>query len=146
MSRNGQSGTVLFVDDYAHHPTEVEAMLDRRGWRLGPALVVVFQPHLYSRTRDLADGFARALSTPMCRGLADLPAARDAHRWRHRRDDRREAHHCGHRDVHYVQDKADLPAELAALTKPGDLVMTMGAGDIWRYGDAFLESLTAEAS
>ncbi|MFN3597340.1 MAG: UDP-N-acetylmuramate--L-alanine ligase [Rubricoccaceae bacterium] len=144
----GQSGTVLVVDDYAHHPTEVEATLAAaaHGW---PArrIVAVFQPHLYSRTRDLADDFARAFYDANVLVLTGIYGARetpiegvDGQMLADK------ARSYGHRDVHYVPDKADLPAYLAALCRPGDLVVTMGAGDVHRYGQAFLEALREGAA
>ena len=148
VERDGQSGTVLLVDDYAHHPTEVEATLTAaaRGWA-DRRIVAVFQPHLYSRTQDLADEFARAFYDADVLVLTDVfPAREEPIPGVTGEMVALKARQFGHRDVHYVQDKADLPAELAALTRPGDLVLTMGAGDVWRYGDAFLESLTLEAS
>ncbi len=144
VTHGGRTGTVLLVDDYAHHPTEVEATLTAaaRGWA-ERRIVAVFQPHLFSRTRDLADEFARAFYDADVLVLTDVFPAREepipgvsgemiADR----------ARQFGHRDVHYVQDKADLPAQLSAITRPGDLVLTMGAGDVWRFGDAFLDTLS----
>jgi UDP-N-acetylmuramate--alanine ligase len=138
-------GTVLVVDDYAHHPTEVAATLAAaaKGWP-ERRVVAVFQPHLYTRTRDLADDFARAFYDADVLVLTDIYGAREepiegvdgqllvdlARRY-------------GHRDVHYVAEKAELPAYLVGLTRPGDLVVTMGAGDVWRYGARFLDALTS---
>ncbi|MDX1419187.1 MAG: UDP-N-acetylmuramate--L-alanine ligase [Rubricoccaceae bacterium] len=137
-------GSVLLVDDYAHHPTEVAATLEAaaRGWP-ECRVVAVFQPHLYSRTRDLAEDFARAFYDADVLVLTDIYGAREeplegvdgsllvdlARRY-------------GHRDVHYVEEVAELPAYLVGLTRPGDLVVTMGAGDVWRYGEQFLTALT----
>ena len=135
-------GSVLVVDDYAHHPTEVEATLEAaaRGWP-ERRVVAVFQPHLYSRTRDLQHEFARAFYDADVLILTDVFPARE---------EPIEgitgellaglARQYGHRDVHYVQDKHGLPARLAELTRAGDLVVTMGAGDIYTFGDAFLAS------
>ena len=140
----GEAGGILLVDDYAHHPTEVAATLAAaaKGWP-ERRVVAVFQPHLYSRTRDLADDFARAFYDADVLVLTDIYGAREepiagvdgqflvdlARRY-------------GHRDVHYVGEKAELPAYLVGLTRPGDLVVTMGAGDVWRYGERFLDALT----
>ena len=139
------AGTVLVVDDYAHHPTEVEATLQAaaRGWP-ERRIVAVFQPHLYSRTRDLADDFARAFYDADVLVLTDVYPAREEPipgvTGEMLADLAREV---GHRDVHYVPVKTDLPDALLGLAHPGDLVITMGAGDIHRYGQAFLDRLTA---
>src|SRR5690606_33003209 len=137
----GSARDTLVVDDYAHHPTEIAATLAAaaKGWP-ERRVVAVFQPHLYSRTRDLADDFARAFYDADVLVLTDIYGAREepiagvdgqllvdlARRY-------------GHRDVHYVGEKAELPAYLVGLTRPGDLVVTMGAGDVWRYGERFLD-------
>ncbi|MEM1117358.1 MAG: UDP-N-acetylmuramate--L-alanine ligase [Bacteroidota bacterium] len=141
-------GTVLVVDDYAHHPTEVEATLDAavNGWP-ERRVVAVFQPHLYSRTRDLAEDFARAFDD------ADVLVVTDVYPAREQPIEGVTgqlvadlARQFGHRDVHYVSQKGALPAFLQGVVQGGDLVVTMGAGDVWRYGQAFLDSLeTAEA-
>jgi UDP-N-acetylmuramate--alanine ligase len=139
----GEAAGVLVVDDYAHHPTEVAATLAAaaKGWP-ERRIVAVFQPHLYSRTRDLADDFARAFYDADVLVLTDVYGARE---------DPIEgvdgallvdlARRYGHRDVHYVAEKTELPAYLVGLTRPGDLVVTMGAGDVWRYGERFLDAL-----
>ncbi len=140
----GSARDTLVVDDYAHHPTEIAATLAAaaKGWP-ERRVVAVFQPHLYSRTRDLADDFARAFYDADVLVLTDIYGAReepldgvDGHLLVDL------ARRYGHRDVHYVPDKAELPAFLVGLTRPGDLVVTMGAGDVWRYGQAFLDQLT----
>ena len=138
------AGTVLVVDDYAHHPTEVEATLQAaaRGW---PArrVVAVFQPHLYSRTRDLADEFARAFYDADVLVLTDVYPAREEPIPGVTGEMLADlARGVGHRDVHYVPEKTDLPATLASLVRSGDMVVTMGAGDIHRYGQALLDQLS----
>ena len=139
----GGAASVLVVDDYAHHPTEVEATLTAaaRGWP-DRRVVAVFQPHLYSRTRDLADEFARAFYDADVLVVTDVYPAREAPIEGVSGQTIADlARQYGHRNVHYVADKAALPAALGDLARPGDLVVTMGAGDVWRYGAAFLESL-----
>ena len=138
-----EGGSVLLVDDYAHHPTEIAATLEAaaRGWP-ERRVVAVFQPHLYSRTRDLADDFARAFYDADVLVLTDIYGAREEP------VDGVDGmllvtltRRSGHRDVHYVADKAELPTFLHDLVRAGDLVVTMGAGDVWQYGQALLEKL-----
>jgi len=139
----GEVGGTLVVDDYAHHPTEIVATLAAaaRGWP-DRRVIAVFQPHLYSRTRDLLDDFARAFDNADTLVITDVYGAREepiegisgqilAER----------ATRHGHRDVHYVPDKVDLPKYLVRLSSDNDLVITMGAGDVWQYGNAFLKAL-----
>lgn len=144
----GGGAPVTVVDDYAHHPTEIVATLDAatHGWPQR-RLVAVFQPHLYSRTRDLAEDFARAFDDADVLVLTDIYPAREAPIEGITGDLLPGlARAYGHRDVHYVPNKADLPAALAALVQPGDLVVTMGAGDIWRAGEGLLAELGVPAS
>ncbi|MEX1054584.1 MAG: cyanophycin synthetase, partial [Rhodothermales bacterium] len=141
----GEHNGILVVDDYAHHPTEVSATLAaaNEGWS-DRRIVAVFQPHLYSRTRDFKEGFARAFFNADVLVVTDVFGSRE---------EPLEgvsgkmladlAIKFGHRNVKYVADKEDLPDFLMSMVKPGDTVITMGAGDIWRYGRKFLEKLSA---
>ena len=142
---DGSAGTVLLVDDYAHHPTEVEATLAAaaRGWS-NRRIVAVFQPHLYSRTQDLAEEFARAFYDADVLVVTDVfPAREEPIPGVTGQMVADLARQVGHRDVHYVSQKGALPAYLQGITEPGDLVLTMGAGDVWRFGEAFLRDLEA---
>lgn len=137
------NGGIMVVDDYAHHPTEVGATLAaaRKGWP-ERRIVAVFQPHLYSRTRDMHEEFGSSFFDADVMVVTDIYPAREkpiegvsgqlvadvASRF-------------GHRDVHYVANKQDLPAALRQLVQAGDLVITMGAGDIYKYGEQFVASL-----
>ncbi len=140
FERKGERNDVVVVDDYAHHPTEVAATLaaarqtypDRR-------IVALFQPHLYSRTKDMATAFGAAflnadvlLVTPVYGSreapkegvtgalVADAATAR------------------GHRAARFIADRKDIPDALEWETKPGDLLLTMGAGDVLHFGEEFL--------
>jgi UDP-N-acetylmuramate--alanine ligase len=139
----GEAGDVVVIDDYAHHPTEIEATLEAAsaGWP-GRRVVAVFQPHLYSRTRDFQDGFARSFYDADVLVLTEIYGAREqpiegvsgkmladlTSRY-------------GHRDVRYLAEKDALPAYLAEVAQPGDLVITMGAGDVYKCGERFLDML-----
>jgi UDP-N-acetylmuramate--alanine ligase len=136
----GERGGVLVVDDYAHHPTEIAATLasarqvypDRR-------LVALFQPHLYSRTRDFAAAFGQALTA------ADLAIVTDVYPSREKAlpgisgalvaDAARAA---GHAAVAYVAEKSAVAEELERRLRRGDLLLTMGAGDVVRFGEEYL--------
>jgi UDP-N-acetylmuramate--alanine ligase len=144
FERLGEVNDILLIDDYAHHPTEIRATLaaarsaypDRR-------LVAVFQPHLPSRTRDNMEGFADALTAADAVYVTDIYLAREqplpgvsseilAEGIRSLRSDIA---------VAYVPDKNELPARLAADVQKGDLVLTMGAGDIRKVGEGLLATL-----
>ncbi|CAN5284868.1 UDP-N-acetylmuramate--L-alanine ligase [soil metagenome] len=122
---------VTIVDDYAHHPTEITATLQAaRAAFPGARIVAAFQPHLYSRTRDFADDFAAALSRADVVFLAEIYAAREApisgvtsavvaHGL--------ERLGC---PPQWAGARADLAAALAQHAQPGDVILTMGAGDV----------------
>lgn len=129
----GEVNGILVVDDYAHHPTEVRSTLAaaRRGWNR--RIVAVFQPHTYTRTRDFAKDFAASFTDADVLIVTDVYAARetpikgisgatiaDA------------ARAAGHPNVHYVPSLHAVPATLVNLTNKGDMVMTLGAGDVWK--------------
>jgi len=130
---------ITVVDDYAHHPTEVKATLQaaRSGWP-EKRLVAVFQPHLYSRTQQLCDEFGMSFFDADVLVVTDVYPSREAPiegvSGKMISD---AAASFGHKHVIYVPDKKDIPARLRELTSTGDMVITMGAGDIYRYGDQF---------
>ncbi len=136
-------GKLLVIDDYAHHPTEVQATIRaaRNGWP-EKRIVAVFQPHLYSRTKELYKEFGLSFFD------ADVIVVTDIYPSREKPIEgvsgkliADTAENYGHRAVHYIADKQDVPAGLKGITEPGDLIVTMGAGDIYKYGDLFVQSL-----
>lgn len=140
--KKGEVNGIAVYDDYAHHPTECKATLSgaKSGWRR--RLVCVFQPHLYTRTRDFYEEFGKAFLLSDVLVVTDVYPAREepiqgvsgeliAHA----------AKQYGHKDVHYVPDKKKIPAYLMNIVRKGDIVVTMGAGDIWKYGEEFLQLL-----
>ena len=122
------------VDDYAHHPTEVAATLEAARQTFPKArLHVVFQPHLFSRTRDQAEAFGRALLAADRAVVTDVYASRESPLPGVTGElVTRAAATSGHRSVHYCRDWQDAPALLAAEVEPGDVVLTLGAGDIYK--------------
>jgi UDP-N-acetylmuramate--alanine ligase len=131
LDRDGVKGDVMIVDDYGHHPAEIEATLDAAQRGFDRRVVVAFQPHRYTRTQALFEEFTRAFNqadvlivtevypageSPIenATGSALASAIRDH----------------GHQHVTYVADKKLVGAELRKLVRPGDLVIALGAGDI----------------
>jgi UDP-N-acetylmuramate--alanine ligase len=132
-------GGITVVDDYAHHPTEIRATLAgaKSGWRR--RLVCVFQPHLYSRTRDFYDDFGRAFFNADVLVLTDVyPAREEPIQGVNGELIANAAKGFGHKVVHYVPDKKNVPDFLVSIVQPDDIVITMGAGDIWRFGEEFV--------
>lgn len=135
-------GGITVVDDYAHHPTEIKATLAgaKAGWRR--RVVCVFQPHLYSRTRDFYDEFGRAFFNADVLVVTDVyPAREEPIQGITGELIVNAAREFGHKQVHYVPDKKDVPAFLMNIRQRGDMIITMGAGDIWKYGEEFVKNL-----
>ena len=142
----GEVGGVRVVDDYAHHPTEVAAMLRAaRGVAAGGRILVVFQPHLYSRTRIFAEEFADAFELADLALVCDVYAAREDHDpavGPHTIVDRMRT--PGRGEV--VQDKVTAARTLARRARPGDLLITVGAGDVTELGAVVLDELAARVA
>jgi UDP-N-acetylmuramate--alanine ligase len=141
LEPKGEAGGVRVLDTYAHHPTELAA--DLRAARAitagGGRVIAVFQPHLYSRTRIFAADFGAAL------GLADEAVVLDVYAAREDPEPgvtgRLVADAVPGGAAHYVPEFADVPKVVAALAAPGDLVLTMGAGDITKMGPLVLAAI-----
>lgn len=143
----GEAGGIMVIDDYAHHPTEVKATLDaiRKGWRR--RVVAVFQPHTYTRTRDFFDEFGKSFFNADIVVITDIYAARERPiQGISGEMVAQSAVGFGHRNVQYVADKAHLAAHVRELLQPGDIVVTMGAGDIWKVADELLAEIALAAA
>ena len=137
----GEKAGVLVVDDYGHHPTEIKATL-AAARTSGRRVVTLFQPHRYSRTRDLADEFARAFYGADLLLISDIYAASEdpiegitSHALAE------QVERFGHRHVEYIGALAGAAARLKEVAKPGDLVLTLGAGNVYQAGDELLKLL-----
>jgi UDP-N-acetylmuramate--alanine ligase len=139
----GDVEDVMVLDDYAHHPTEVAATLSAARGSLGRYTTAVFQPHLYSRTQLLLEEFARAFTDANRVIITEIYAAREepipgvtgallAERIRVADPEKQ---------VDFVGSREELLQRLEAETRPGDLVITMGAGDIREVGEQLVETL-----
>lgn len=140
----GEAAGVTVVDDYAHNPDKVAAVVDgasRGGWQ---RVVVVFQPHRYSRTADLWPMFANSFAGADTVVVTELDPSNEAPRpgvsGRLIADAVAGAH--PELDVHWVPDRDLLIAAVAELTRPGDVVLFLGAGDITRLAPKLIEALT----
>lgn len=150
LEPKGEAGGVRVLDSYAHHPTELAADLRAAHEVIGRAVtggtgrvIAVFQPHLYSRTRIFATEFGAAL------GLADEAVVLDIYAAREDPEPGvtgRLVADAVPGGAHYVPEFADVPKVVAALAAPGDLVLTMGAGDITRMGPLVLAEIAASAA
>jgi UDP-N-acetylmuramate--alanine ligase len=127
-----RGGSFTLIDDYGHHPTEMAATLDavRRSFP-GRRLVLAFQPHRYTRTRDLFEDFVKVLSTADALLVADVyPAGEAPIVAADGRALTRALRIGGRIEPVFVEDVSDLPAAIRAIARDGDVVLTMGAGSI----------------
>jgi UDP-N-acetylmuramate--alanine ligase len=139
------SPELIVIDDYAHHPTEVKATIQaaRAGWP-ERRIVAVFQPHLYSRTRDMYQEFGLSFFDAEILVVTDIYPSREAPiEGVDGSLISNTAKNYGHKNVHYIKDKQNLPKELKTITEKGDIIITMGAGDIYRYGEKFVNEITS---
>ncbi|MBJ6759195.1 UDP-N-acetylmuramate--L-alanine ligase [Myxococcaceae bacterium JPH2] len=140
----GESAGVTVVDDYGHHPTEVMATLAGARKAFGRRVVVAFQPHRYTRTHDLMKEFATSFNDADVLFVTSVYAAGEERIPGATGDalaDAIRAH--GHRDVTFVEKRTDLARALQERLRPGDLVLTLGAGDITQVGPELLTLLNA---
>ncbi|HSG07862.1 MAG TPA: UDP-N-acetylmuramate--L-alanine ligase [Longimicrobiales bacterium] len=143
FERLGEVQGVVVVDDYAHHPTEIRATLDAaRASFPGSRLVVVFQPHLYSRTRDFHADFGSAVSTGDVVWITDVFPAREVPipgvTGALVADAAREA---GAADVRYHEDVESLSTLVSDTLREGDVLLTLGAGSVEQVGPDVLRRL-----
>jgi len=140
----GVAKGVIVVDDYAHHPTEIEATLKgaRSGWN--KRIVCVFQPHLFSRTRDFCKEFGRSFFNSDILVVTNVYPAREEPipgvtgelvYWA--------AKEYGHKNAFYVPQEEKIPSFLLKIVKENDMVITMGAGDVYKIGTELLKMLSS---
>jgi UDP-N-acetylmuramate--alanine ligase len=138
----GEAGGVLVIDDYAHHPTEIIATLETVKSMWARRVVAIFQPHRYSRTQALWERLGRSLydadrvimtsiyaagEAPIPGVTAELVAGA--------------ALKSGHRDLVYMPDREEIVDHLLSTLEDGDLVITLGAGDVWKIGEEVLRRM-----
>ncbi len=143
----GEANGITVVDDYGHHPTEIEATLSaaKDGSR-GRRIVVVFQPHRYSRTKELMDDFVVAFNNAGLLFILDIYAASEEPMEGVTAEILTEnIKRYGHKNVSYIGDITTATEKVCKQLLPGDLVITLGAGSITRLSDEILEYLRKNA-
>lgn len=135
----GKVDDILVIDDYGHHPVEIQATLGaaRKAW--GRRTVVVFQPHRYSRVKALAHEFARSFD------MADVVVVTEIYPAGEKPIGgvtgamlAQNIKKLGHRDVTWIPKLEDIPEFLISKLQSGDMMITMGAGSVWRVGEEYL--------
>lgn len=138
FQKKGEIGGITIIDDYAHHPTEIRATLLAAGKYHARHVWCVFQPHTYTRTKALMDEFVQALSLADRIVLADIYAARETDTLGISSDDlRRKLRELG-KEAYYFPTFDEIEAFLLEKCVPGDLLITMGAGDVVKIGENLL--------
>jgi len=145
LEHKGEAGGIVVMDDYAHHPTEIMATLKaaRSVWR--KRVVAVFQPHRHTRTNALWERLGRSFYDADCVVVTSIYGAGEepipgvtaelvA----------KAAVAGGHRDVTFIPDRSKVIEHLAGILRPGDLLITLGAGDVWKVGEEMLRRLSRE--
>ena len=138
----GEAGGIMVIDDYGHHPVEILATLSaaKKGW--GRRTVVVFQPHRYSRVRALLTEFARAFYDADVLAVTDIyPAGESPLPGVTAEAVAAAIEDHGHKDVTLIKDLAQVPAWLKGRARDNDMVITLGAGSVWKAGEEFLRLL-----
>ncbi len=138
----GKAAGVTVIDDYGHHPTEIRAVLQAARQIAPSRIAVLFQPHRYSRTKGLFDEFLT------CFNDADLLYVTDVYAASEQPIEGvtgsalcRGIHDRGHKAVRFLPDRESIPREVAADLQPGDMLITLGAGDVTRFGPEILQEL-----
>ena len=140
----GKVNDTLIVDDYAHHPTEVTATLEAAKNSWNKRLIAIFQPHLFSRTKDFYKDFANSLS------LSDIVIVTDIYPAREIPINGitgelvyEELIRLGHKKTFYEPTMDRLPDLVSNISKNNDMIITLGAGTIWRYAEKIVNNLKA---
>jgi UDP-N-acetylmuramate--alanine ligase len=139
----GEVRGILVVDDYGHHPAEIHATLRAAKEGFGRRVVAIFQPHRYTRTYHLLREFFTAFYEADVLIVTDVYAAGEpVIPGVSGRQIVEGALEHGHRSVTFLPDKDAIPAFVLSVVEPGDMVITMGAGDIWQVGEEIVRRLT----
>ncbi|RME30849.1 MAG: UDP-N-acetylmuramate--L-alanine ligase, partial [Candidatus Zixiibacteriota bacterium] len=141
----GTANGITVIDDYAHHPTEINATLSTARQQFDGRIIAVFQPHLYSRTRDFLPDFVTSLAAADQCILTDIYPAREEPIPGITSDRiRQEAQKAGYDHFEYVGKKENAIEAVVSLARPGDTVLIIGAGSITHIRNDLLRRLEAE--
>jgi len=146
MEVKGEAGGIRVVDDYGHHPTEIKATLSAAKQAWGKKIVVVFQPHRYSRTKHLFNEFLGAFDQADFLFITEIyPAGEEKIKGISAQKLSNEIENHGHKNVYYVPIKEKIVDRLMGILNPGDTIIILGAGDIWQVGEELLIKLQNKA-
>ncbi|MFO0675539.1 MAG: UDP-N-acetylmuramate--L-alanine ligase [Polyangiaceae bacterium] len=147
LEKDGKKGDVLVIDDYGHHPAEVEATLDAAQRGFDRRVVVAFQPHRYTRTHALFAEFTRAFNNADVVVVTEVyPAGESPIAGANGEALAKAIRAHGHKDVIYEADKTKVADLLVAIVRPGDMIIALGAGDINAQARAFVTKLGGDGA
>ncbi len=145
MEIKGELNGITFMDDYGHHPSEIDAVLETLGRFWQGRIIVIFQPHRYTRTKLLHHEFGKVFHEADIVVITKLyPAGEKPIPGIDSSVIYEEVKKSGHKGVYLIEDKEEVKDFVLNLLKPGDLVLTLGAGDVWKIGIDILETLKNE--
>jgi len=138
----GDINGITIVDDYGHHPVEIAATLNAASYSSNKRIIVVFQPHRYTRTKLLFNDFIKAFNHSDVLIITDIyPASEERIKGVNSYNLYMEIKRHGHKDVRYIGNKEEIVEHLINVVKSGDMVVTLGAGDIYSVGDQLIKRL-----
>lgn len=141
----GEVKGVMVIDDYGHHPKEIEATLSTAKRSLKKKIVAIFQPHRYTRVKALMDDFSKSFDDADRLIVTDIyPAGEKRIRGITGEAVAKAIKKAGHVDVTYIKDLNDIVPHLLKTSQKGELLITLGAGNIWKTGESFLKAAVAE--
>ncbi|RJP24806.1 MAG: UDP-N-acetylmuramate--L-alanine ligase [Candidatus Abyssobacteria bacterium SURF_5] len=133
---------LLVVEDYAHHPTEISATLDAVSHLGGKRILAIFQPHLYSRTKFFTKEFAQSLLATSKLMITEIYKAREEPMpGVSGLNIVNEARKLGHPDAEFFEDKFAIPDAIEKIMQKGDVILVLGAGDIWKIADGIADRI-----
>ena len=139
----GEAQDIIIVDDYAHNPTKLKAALDGTRASYDRRIIAIFQPHRYGRVKHLADEFSKSFSQSDVLIVAPIYAANEAPIDGVTAEKLAKAIAAnGHGNITYISSKDEIVNHVINIVQPNDIVITMGAGDIWKVGHKLLDQLT----
>ncbi|HPO07887.1 MAG TPA: UDP-N-acetylmuramate--L-alanine ligase [bacterium] len=144
LQMKGKSKGITVIDDYAHHPTEIRVTLNALREKFHGRSVGVFQPHRYSRTKHLKDEFSRSFEDLDVLVLTDVYSAGESPLEGVDGEMLFRAIRRNHRDVVYVPRLEEIPEYLTDVLRDGDVLITLGAGNVWQVGEQLLDRLSGQ--
>ncbi len=140
LQLKGTINDIMVMDDYGHHPTEIQVTLNTLKSCWNRRTTVVFQPHRYSRTKHLLQEFARSFYQADILVVTEIyPAGEDPIEGISGELVAQVIKNFGHKRVIFIKELKDIPGYLRDVVQPGDTLLTLGAGDVYKVGENFLQ-------